>query len=115
MVCVEIELDGVITTKESPYYKTSEGDVDTEEVRDYFTRLGYSVGRNLVILGGTELPWDSGIIAYNNRVPFNQNPHQVNSWQREKWCGGWLAQDDMDRYTKYDWSTHTFTSRRVKK
>ncbi|BDP33577.1 TPA: hypothetical protein KD840_004783 [Vibrio parahaemolyticus] len=115
MVCVEIELDGVVTTKESPYYKTCEGAVDIDEIKNYFARLGYSLGRNLEILRGAELPWDSGINAYNNRVPFNHNPHQVDSWQREQWYRGWLAQDDMDRYTTYDWSTNTFTSLRVQK
>ena len=113
MVSVEIELDGVLVREESPYYKTSEGIIDVEGVRNYFIRLGYSVGKEFLILKRELLPWDEGINAYVCRTSFRDNPYKAGSWQREQWLAGWMAQGDMDKYTTYDYSTHTFKSRRV--
>ncbi|MGR5451961.1 hypothetical protein ACP3V3_19805 [Vibrio sp. PNB22_3_1] len=113
MVCVEIELDGALVKKDSPYYKTPEGGVDIEGIRNYFIRLGYSAGKELVILKAELLPWDEGINAYESRASYRDNPYKEGSWQREQWLSGWMAQDDMDIYTTYDYSTHTFKSRRV--
>lgn len=46
-VYVEIELDGLITTKRCPDFRTPEGLVDESHIRRYFEELGYRVGQHV--------------------------------------------------------------------
>ena len=47
MFYVEIELDGVITPKRCPQFKTKDGFVDYSRIRDHFAELGYKVGQHI--------------------------------------------------------------------
>lgn len=45
MIYVEIELDGTLCQKKCSHYKTSEGFTDYNAIRNYFSDLGYTVGK----------------------------------------------------------------------
>lgn len=44
MDVLEIELNGCLTVKRLPKFRTTEGFVDYVEIRKYFHQLGYAVG-----------------------------------------------------------------------
>ncbi|HEY9017720.1 MAG: hypothetical protein IBX55_15635 [Methyloprofundus sp.] len=46
---VEIELDGEISLKRCDAYRTEDGRADHQAIRDYFSKLGYQVGRILSV------------------------------------------------------------------
>jgi len=55
----------------------------------------------------TEVPFDQGAAAYDQRKHWRENPYIEGSWQHDDWDDGWRMAEETDGKS-FDWIADQF-------